>query len=330
MPSLEVTPRDVWEARALLEPLIRKTPLVVSPTLSQITGSSVCLKLENLQLTGSFKIRGAANRLLRLTDEAKARGVIAFSSGNHGRAVAHVAHGLRIRALICLSKRAPAYRVDAIRRLGAEPIVVGDSQDEAEEHARQLCIQHGLTMIDPFDDPYIIAGQGTIGLDLLSDLPEIDTVVVPVSGGGLIAGIALALKAVDPSIRVIGVSMERAPVMLESVRAGRPVRIHEEDTLADALAGGIGIDNHYTFRMVQELVDEMVTITEGDIAAAIAFALEEHGMIVEGAAAVGIGALRSGKLKHLGKNVVIVVSGGNLDAGTLVRVMQEVRRGPEE
>ena len=324
MSSHNVTPRDIWVARRELEPLIRKTPLVVSPSLSERVGASVYLKLENLQETGSFKIRGAANRLLHLTDEEKARGVVTFSTGNHGRAVAHVARELGVRAVVCLSKRVPAYRIEAIRRLGAELAVVGECQDEAEEYANQLREQQGMTMINPFDDPFVIAGQGTIGLELLADLPEIGTVVVPVSGGGLIAGIALILKAADPSIRVIGVSMERAPVMFHSLRAGRPIHIEEEETLADALAGGIGLDNQYTFGLVQRLVDEMTIVSEADIAAAIAFALEEHGMIVEGAGAVGIGALRFGKAQHLAKNVAIVVSGGNLDPGTLLRVVREL------
>jgi threonine dehydratase len=212
--------------------------------------------------------------------------------------------------------------VDSIRRLGAEVVVHGESYDEAEEHAEQLQEDRGLTMISPFDDPYVIAGQGTIGLELLEDLPDLDTVIVPLSGGGLLSGISLALKSADAAIRTIGVSMERAPVMFHSLRVGRPIEMEEEETLADALVGGIGLNNRYTFRMVQEYVDETLLVTEEEIAAAMAFALQEHHMVVEGGAAVALAAVLHGRVEEATGSTVIVISGGNVEISLLLKIAQ--------
>jgi threonine dehydratase len=322
-----VTPRDLWMARRKLAPLVRRTPLIPAAWLSERVGRSVYLKLENLQQTGSFKVRGAANRMLELAPQEKERGVVAFSTGNHGRAVAYVAKQLGIKAVVCLSKRVPVYRVDAIRHLGAEVVLVGGSQDEAEEYALELQRQHRMTIINPFDDPLVIAGQGTIGIELLEDLPELDTVIVPVSGGGLISGIALALKAADPKIKVFGVSMERAPVMYHSLQAGAPIRMEEQATIADALMGGIGLDNRLTFPMIRELVDDLVLVSEGEIRAAIATALVHEHLVVEGAAAVGIAALISAKVRQVGQSIAVLVSGGNCDAGLLLQVVQALSAG---
>jgi len=230
-----------------------------------------------------------------------------------------VARQLGINALICISQRVPSTKVDAIRRLGAKVVVHGISQDEAEEHSYRMQEGRGLTMIPPSDDPFVIAGQGTIGLELLDDLPDIDTVIVPLSGGGLISGIALALKSADPEIRVIGVSMERAPVMYHSLRAGKPIEM-EEETIADGLVGGIGLDNRYTFCMVQEYVDDTILVSEEEIAGAMIFALERHHLVVEGAGAVGIAALLYGRVKDIGRNVVVVVSGSNVDLPLLLEI----------
>jgi threonine dehydratase len=201
-------------------------------------------------------------------------------------------------------------------------VILGQSYDEAEEHSFQLERERGLTRIEPFDDALVIAGQGTIGLELLEDLPEIDTVIVPLSGGGLISGIGVALKEVNPTVRVIGVSMERAPVMVHSLHAGRPIEMEELPTLADALAGGIGLNNRYTFRLVQQYVDETVLVSEEAIAAAIRFVHEQHQLIIEGGGAVGIAALLRGKVAHLGKKVVIVISGGNINPDQLEDILQ--------
>lgn len=328
MSTGDVTARDIYAARLRIAPVARRTPLIASPLLSEHVGASAHLKLESLQETGSFKIRGAANKLLSLTAGEKGRGVISFSTGNHGRAVAYVAKQLDVNAVVCVSKRVPIYRVDAVKGLGAEVVVCGESQDEAMEQAFRMQEERGLTMINAFDDPFIIAGQGTIGLELLEDLPEVDTVVVPLSGGGLISGIALALKSADPEIRVIGVSMARAPVMYHSLRAGKPIEMEEEDSIADALAGGIGLDNRYTFRMVQAYVDDMILVSEEEIAKAMAFALERHHLLVEGAGAVGIAALLCGRVGEVGRNVVVVVSGSNVDLPMLFQIVRN-RTGRE-
>jgi threonine dehydratase len=202
-------------------------------------------------------------------------------------------------------------------------VVTGDSYEQAEIHALQLQEERRLTLIDPFDDPLVIAGQGTIGLELLEDIPEIDTVIVPLSGGGLISGIALALKSASPSIRVIGVTMDRAPVMYHSLRAGAPIEMTEEDTIADALVGNIGVNNKYTFRMVQEYVDDTVLVSDEEIATAMAFALEEHHLVVEGGGAVGIAALLHRRVNELGRNVVVVLSGSSVDLPLLLKVAEK-------
>jgi threonine dehydratase len=326
MPGPLPTLQDLFLARWRIAAIARRTPLVDSPWLADVLGRPVRLKLENLQETGSFKLRGAANRMLSLAPAERARGVIAVSTGNHGRAVAYVARELGIRALVCVSEGAAGNKVDAMRQLGAEVVVHGRGYDQAEEHAAHLRQELGLTMIEPFDDPLVIAGQGTIGLELLEDWPELDTAVVPLSGGGLISGIALALKSANPAIRVIGVSMERAPVMYHSLRAGRPIRLEEEPTLADALAGGIGLDNRYSFRMVQELVDDVVLVSEVEIATAMAGVLQQHHLVVEGGGAVGLAAVLQRRLGAVGARVAIVVSGGNVDAAVLQQVLGHARR----
>ena len=319
----DVTMHDIYLARQKIAPVIRRTSLVHSSPLTGRVGSSVYLKLENLQPTGSFKIRGAANKLLNLTEEEKTRGVVTGSSGNHGLAVAFVARRLDVNAVICISAQAPTNKVDAIRHLGAEVVVHGESYDESVSHALRLAEERGLTMIDSFDDPHVIAGQGTIGLELLEDLPKVDTAIVPLAGGGLLGGIALVLKSANPEIRVIGVSMERAPVMYYSLQAGAPLDMEEEETIAHSLAGGLGRDNRYTFRMVQKYVDDVVLVSEEAIAEAMIFALEHHHLVVEGAGAVGIAALLDDKVKDFGPNVAVVVSGSNVDIPLLLRIAQE-------
>jgi threonine dehydratase len=306
-------------------PFAVPTPLVHCRLLSEHTGACVYLKLESLQETGSFKVRGAANRLVALSSAERNRGVITVSSGNHGRAIAHVASKLGIRAVVCVSSRVPRSKVEGIRALGAQVITSGDSYDEAEAHSRLLEDELGLTKVFPDDDLLVIAGQGTIGLELIEDLPHIDTVVVPVGGGGLVSGVGLALKSADRAVRVVGVSMERAPAMIESLRVGRPIVLEELDTLADGLAGGIGLDNRYTFRMCQKYVDQTVLVSEDEIAAAMAFALNEHHLVVEGAGAVGIAALLERRVQRLGRQVVVIVSGGNVDIPKLVAAWERWR-----
>lgn len=308
-----VTLRDVWKARQRIAPYVRKTPLTASPIFSARIGASVFLKLETFQETGSFKVRGAANKILSLTPDEQRRGVTTFSTGNHGLAVAHIARQLGITAVICVSRRVPRAKADAIERLGARLEVDGDSQDDAERHCYELQERQGMTVIKPFDDPYVIAGQGTIGLELLEDLPEIEAVVVPLSGGGLIAGIGYTLKSASPDIEVIGVSMERSAAMSHSLQAGRPVVVAEHDTLADSLLGGIGRENQYSFGMVRRYVDDVVLVSEEAIAEGMAVLFDQQRMVVEGAAATGIAALLHGNVARPGSNIAVIVSGNNVD-----------------
>jgi threonine dehydratase len=321
MPTSNVTMRDIYLARQKIASIVRRTPLIHSDWLAERVGSAVYLKLESLQETGSFKIRGATNKLLNLAPDARECGVITVSSGNHGRAVSYVARQLGIRAIVLLSESVPEVKREAIQRLGAEAVVHGKTYDEAAEYASRLQEERGLVMIHPFDDPFIIAGQGTIGLELLEDFPEIDTVIVPLSGGGLLGGIALALKIAHAGIRTIGVSMERGPAMVESLHAGKVVDIVEEPTIADALAGGIA-PNIHTFDIIQKYVDDTVLVSEEEIAGAMAFALEKHHLVVEGGGVVGIAALLYGKVERLGKHVAVVVSGGNVDLSLLLKIAQ--------
>ena len=260
----ELTLSDLHDARKRIAGLVIKTPIHPSNLLDARGEHYLNLKLENLQTTGSFKLRGASNKIMSLADEEKDRGVVTISSGNHGRAVSYVSAKLGIRVIVCVSRFVPEHKIEVIQKLGAEVLVVGKDYDEADAHARKLVREEGMTWIDPFDDPDVIAGQGTIGLEILEEIPEIDTVIVPTSGGGLISGIAIAIKLTNPKIRVIGVTMERGPAMYLSLEAGRLVPVVEQESLADALAGGLGEENHYTFRICQEYVDKenlCVTVT---------------------------------------------------------------------
>jgi threonine dehydratase len=325
MRDLCVTLRHIYAARKRIRDIAARTPLIESPELTERMGSSVYLKLENVQRTGSFKIRGAANKLKSLSEGELERGVITVSSGNHGRAVAYVARELGVPAVVCMSSRVPANKVTGIRRLGAEVVLHGESYDDAERFALRLEKERGLTMVPPFDDPHVIAGQGTIALEVLEDLPGVDTVVVPLSGGGLLSGIALVLKSADTSIRTVGVSMDRAPVMFHSLKAGRPIEMEEEETIADALVGGIGLGNQYTFRIVQEYVDETMLVPEKGIAAAMAFALQAHHLVIEGGGAVALAALLGGEVTGLGELVVVILSGGNVEIPRLLDIVQRGR-----
>lgn len=305
--------RDVYRARARIAPFVRRTPLVRADALSKAAGAEVRLKLECLQDIGAFKQRGAMNAILSLDPEARERGVVTMSTGNHGRAVAWAAARLGVRAVVCLSSLVPGRKVEAIRAAGGEVRVVGRGQDEAGEEAMRLVREDGLALIPPFDDPAVIAGQGTIGIELLEDFPEIDTALIPLSGGGLFVGIAGVLKAADPSIRTVGISMKRGAAMAASLEAGHPVAVEEVETLADSLGGGIGLDNRHTFARTAELIDEMVLLEEEEIAAGMRHLHHEEGLVTEGAAAVGAAALLAGKVRVEGRSVATIVSGRNVD-----------------
>lgn len=323
---LEIALQDVYLARRRIASMARHSPLISSPRLSEMVAGKVYLKPEIYQRTGSFKIRGAANKILSLPEGERARGVITASTGNHGRAVAYVAREYGVQATVCLSDGVPQDKVEALRELSAQVVIYGHSQDDAFEKAGQLRKKHGYTMVPPFDDAAIIAGQGTIGLEIMEDLPEVGIVLVPVSGGGLISGIAKTVKSMSSGIRVIGVSMGRSPVMYESLKAGRPVQMEESETLADSLQGGIGLDNQFTFSMVQKYVDDLVLVSEAEIAAAMEFAFESHHMVVEGAGAVGIAALMQKKVDPAGGNFAVVLSGGNVSTHAFLKTLERFRR----
>lgn len=315
------TVADVWTARSRITSIVRPTPTLPSQSLTELAGAEVFLKWETMHPTGSFKIRGAANKLLSLSSEQRRRGVATFSTGNHGLAVAYVARSLSIPATVCLSTGVPENKVRGMKRFGARVEVQGRSQDEAEEYCVRLASDEGLTVIEPFDDPEVIAGQGTIGLELLDQLPRVQTVLVPLSGGGLIAGIALAIKANNPGARLVGITMERGAAMYESLRAGHPVSIEEEETLADSLRGGIGRRNRYTFALVRKLVDDTLLVTEAAIGRAMTLLFREHRAAVEGAAAVGVAALLEGKLESSNGPIAAVITGNNVDAGVFAAVI---------
>jgi threonine dehydratase len=315
------TLQDIYRARRRIAGRIRRTPLAPSDTLSRLAGSPVHLKLEHLQTTGSFKLRGATNAILRLSAEQRERGVVGVSTGNHGRGLAFAARQAGVRCIICMSRLVPRNKVEGIEALGAEVRIVGASQDEAQSEVDVLVAEHGMTMLPPFDHPDIIAGQGTLGLEILEDLPEVETVIVPLSGGGLIAGVARAVKSASSRIRMIGVTMERGCAMYQSQKAGHPVPVEELPTLADALGGGIGLENRYTFSMVRDLVDDLLLVTEDQIADAIRHAYLEEKQVIEGSGAVGIAALRAGLVERPGVSAV-VVSGCNIDMGLHARLIR--------
>jgi threonine dehydratase len=271
-----------------------------------------------MQPTGAFKLRGAANLILSLTPDEQARGLVTCSSGNHGRAVAYVAWQLGLRAVVFLSEHAPAVKVAAIRELGAEVVIGGHDYDSADLASLEYAAAHGSTYVHAFDDPRIVAGQGTLGLEIVEQLPEVGTVVAPLSGGGLLAGIAVAAKARKPDVRIVGVSMEQGAAMHASLRAGQPVNVPEEATLADALAGGIGLDNRLTFRLVRELVDDVQLVSEEQIGAAMAYALLHERVGLEGGGATPLAYLRDPCAAELPQPIVAVCTGDNVDMPTLL------------
>jgi threonine dehydratase len=303
---------DIEQAAARLTGRVLRTPLARSAALSELTGHPVHLKLETRQPIGAFKLRGAMNAVLSLGESARNRGLVTASTGNHGRAVAYAARELGIPATICMSSLVPCNKIEAVQALGAEIRIVGTSQDDAQDEVERLVEADGLVSIPPFDDVGVVAGQGTIGIELVEDLPDLATVLVPLSGGGLAGGIAVAIKSLKPEARVVGISMERGAAMHAAIAAGKPVATHEEETLADSLGGGIGLNNRITFALCRDLLDDVVLLTEDEIAAGIRHAACVEGEVVEGAGAVGISAILAGKVRPSGPTAIIV-SGGNID-----------------
>lgn len=314
MTTLPVSLADVQAAVARIEPHIRKTAMRADTELRNLF-----LKCEYQQETGAFKLRGATNAIMSLPNGWRGNGVITASTGNHGRAMAHAAKSLGVPAVVCLSRLVPRNKIDAIRDLGAEVRIVGTSQDDAMAEVTRAVADDGMINIPPFDDRAVVAGQGTLGLEIVAQCQNVDTVLIPLSGGGLAAGAAIAVKALRPHARIIGVTMENGAAMAASLSAGHPVDVTETISLADSLGGGIGLQNKVTFPVCAALLDQVILVTESEIADAIRH-LGRQGHIVEGAAAVGHAAVLAGKFDPTGPTVT-VLSGGNIDPALHARIM---------
>ncbi|MCI4252710.1 MULTISPECIES: bifunctional threonine ammonia-lyase/L-serine ammonia-lyase TdcB [Bacillus] len=314
--SNEILPLNIGNiknAQKILDGNARKTPLVKSFYLTSKTGGEIYLKLENMQLTGSFKFRGAFNKISQLTNEEKERGVIACSAGNHAQGVALSSHLLGIKSKIVMPTSAPQAKVDATRGYGSEVILYGDTFDDAKAKCEEIIKETGETYLHPYDDVEVMAGQGTIGLDILDDMWDVDTVIVPIGGGGIISGIAVALKSFNPSINIIGVQAENVHGMKASYDAGEIVSHYKAPTIADGCA--VKIPGNLTFEIVKNLVDDIVTVSEEELEVAMKDLLQRGKAVVEGAGALATAALLARKVdKYVqGKKVVAVISGGNVD-----------------
>lgn len=308
---------EIYRAAHVLKSVARHTDLIASPKINPL--GQIYLKPENLQYTGSFKLRGAYYMISQLTDAEKAKGVIACSAGNHAQGVALGATRNGIKSLICLPAGAPISKVEATKGYGAEVCLVPGVYDDAYKKALELQAEYGYTLVHPFDHPQVIAGQGTIGLEILEDMPDVDTVIVPIGGGGLISGVAYAIKTLKPSVKVYGVQAEGAPSMVKSLESGHILRISEVSTIADGIA--VKEPGVNTFDLCQKYVDEVVTVSEDEIAAAILALIEQQKLVAEGAGAVSVAAAMFNKIPVEGKKVVCVVSGGNIDVNFLNRVI---------
>ena len=309
----------VYKASTVLKEIIRETDLIAAPKLHQ--GCNVYLKTENLQVTGSFKIRGSYFKISQLTEEEKQKGVIACSAGNHAQGVALAATKNGIKSIICLPDGAPISKVEATKRYGAEVCLVKGVYDDAYNKALELKDEKGLTFIHPFNDPDVIAGQGTIGLEILNQLPNADIVVGPIGGGGLISGIAYTIKQLKPNCKVYGVQAAGAPSMEHSIADGEIETLDTVNTIADGIA--VKTPGSLTYDLCNEYVDGIVTVSDDEIALAILTLLEQQKLIAEGAGAVPVAAVMNGKIPDIdGKNVVCVVSGGNIDVTILSRVIE--------
>ena len=318
-----ITIEDVEAARATLDGIIVKTPVLASDRLSQDVGGSVFVKAENTQRAGSFKLRGAYVKLASLSAAERRRGVIAHSAGNHAQGVALAARLLDVPAIVVMPEYAPLAKIVATRRYGADVILRGASFDDAGAYARQLQEERGLSYVHAFDDPRTVAGQGTVGLELLEALPEVDTVIVPVGGGGLIAGMAIVLRSRRPKVRIIGVQAEGCPSIRLSLAAGKPMVVPEARTIADGIA--VKRPGDVTLPVIRDLVDDVITVDEDEIARGIVYAVQNLRQVAEGGGAVGISALLARKVRPRdGEQIAVVLSGGNIDANFLARVIEQV------
>lgn len=317
-----VTLDDIRAARARIGDVIYHSPCPYSLSLSRLCGSEIYCKLDHLQMTGSFKERGARNKLLTLSPHEKSRGVIAASAGNHGLGVSYHGQDLGIPVTVVMPKWAPLVKVSNCRSFGAEIVMHGESYDDAKHHALDLAKTSGKTYVPGFDDPAIIAGAGTLGLEILDDVPDVDVVIVPVGGGGLLAGVALAIKSLRPAVRIIGVEPDHAPSLRASLDAGRVTRIETKPTLGDGLA--VAEIGHLCFDIIRTRLDDLVMVDEGQIAQSILRLLEMEKTVVEGAGAVSLAAAMSPVSQTLGlagKKVVLCLTGGNIDVTLISRVI---------
>ena len=307
----------IYHAAFVLKDIIRKTDVIAAPELNP--DADIILKTENLQVTGSFKVRGAAYKISQLSDEEKARGVIACSAGNHAQGVALAATKAGAKSLICLPDNAPISKVEATKKYGADVCLVPGVYDDAYNKALELRDSEGYTFVHPFNDEDVIAGQGTIGLEILEQVPDVDAVIVPVGGGGLISGVAYAIKALNPNVKVYGVQASGAPSMVNSIKEGKIKRLASVTTIADGIA--VKEPGDLTFDIVSQYVDELVTVTDDEVAAAILALIEQQKLCAEGAGAVSVAAAMFNKVPVAGKKVVCLVSGGNIDVTILSRVI---------
>ncbi len=308
----------IYHASYVLKDVIRPTHIVKASKISD--NCDVYLKPENLQITGSFKVRGSGYKISQLTDEEKEKGVIACSAGNHAQGVALAATKYGIKSIICLPDGAPISKVEATKNYGAEVCMVPGVYDDAYAEALRQRDEHNYTFIHPFDDENVIAGQGTIGIEILDEMPDVDAVVCAIGGGGLISGVACAIKSLNPNIRVYGVQAEGAPSMYESIKQGKHIHLDNVSTIADGIQVKEPGDN--TFELVQKYVDEIVTVSDDEISSAILQLIESQKMIAEGAGAAPVAAVMFNKLPVKGKKVVCIVSGGNIDVTILNRVIK--------
>ena len=318
--TTSLTIADIWEAHKLLKPRLHHTPLTLSRTLSDTTGADVYLKAENMQRSGSFKVRGASYKISRLTSEEYQRGVIAASAGNHAQGVAIAAAQYHIPCTIVMPEAAPLAKVMATQGYGASVVLHGFTFDDAYAHALELQEESGATFIQPFDDPDVIAGQGTLGLEMLSDLPDADALVVPIGGGGLLAGIAIAARALRPNITIIGVQAEGAAGCRASLDAGEIRTLPAITTIADGIA--VKRPGVLPFSIISKLVDEVVLVNDESIISAVLFLMERCKMLVEGAGAAGVAALLSGAVTLPGKKVLVPLTGGNIDINLVGRFIE--------
>ncbi len=317
---IDLTLKQIREAQEAIRPYVHRTVMDRSGTLSSLTGAEIYLKMESLQKTGSFKIRGAMNKVRTLSDEDQARGVIAASAGNHAQGVAMAAARMGIPATIVMPENAPLAKVSATEGYGARVILSGAVFDDAYQKAVEIQKETGATFIHAFDDLEVMAGQGTIGLEIFEELPEVDAVLVPIGGGGLIAGIAVALKSLKPSVGIIGVQAAGAASMAHALSLGRPESLRQASTLADGIA--VKRAGELTFAAVRHYVDEIVTVEEEEISQAILLLMERTKTLAEGAGAVAVAAALQGKLNLRDQKTVLILSGGNIDVNFLAQIIE--------